>query len=98
MKVHPIFHVFLLKPYKESNIPGRTQPPPPCIEIHSLEEYEVEEVLDSQQRHGRLEYLIHWHSYDINECTWKPSTNLVNAPQKIHEFHRRYPDKSKSLI
>ena len=46
MKVYPIFHVSLLEPYKESNIPGRTQPAP-CIDIDSHEEYEVEEVLDS---------------------------------------------------
>jgi hypothetical protein len=45
MKVHPIFHVSLLEPYKESNIPRRTQP----LEIDNHEEHEVEEVLDSQQ-------------------------------------------------
>jgi hypothetical protein len=60
MKVHPIFHVFLLEPYKESNILDRTQPLPPCIEIDNHEEYEVEEVLDLRQRRGRLEYLFHW--------------------------------------
>jgi hypothetical protein len=86
MKVHPVFHVSLLESYKESNIPCRTQPPPPCIEIDSHEEYEVEEVLDSRQRYGRLEYLVHWHGYDINEHTWKLSTNLTNAPQKVQEF------------
>jgi hypothetical protein len=30
-----------------------------------------------------LEYLVHWLGYDINEQTWKPSTNLANAPQKV---------------
>jgi hypothetical protein len=35
-----------------------------------------------------LEYLVHWRGYDINERTWDPSTSLVNAPQKIQEFHR----------
>jgi hypothetical protein len=54
-----VFHVFLLEPYKESNISGRTQPPPPCMEIDNHEEYEVEEVLDSRQRRGRLKYLVH---------------------------------------
>jgi hypothetical protein len=54
MKVHPIFHVSFLEPYKESNIPNRTQLPPPCIEIDSHEEYEVEEVLGSRKRCGRL--------------------------------------------
>ena len=52
MKVHPVFHVSLLEPYKESNIPCRTQPPPSCIEIDNHEEYEEEEVLDSWQKHG----------------------------------------------
>jgi hypothetical protein len=69
MKVYLIFHVFLLEPYKKSNIPNRTQPPPPCIELDNLEKYEVEEVLDSRQRRGILEYLIHWRGYDINEHT-----------------------------
>jgi hypothetical protein len=59
MKVYPVFHVSLLKPYKESNIPSRAQLLPPCIEIDSHEEYEVDEVLDSRQRRDRLEYLIH---------------------------------------
>jgi hypothetical protein len=98
MKVHPVFYVSLLEPYKESNIPGRTQPPPPCIEIDSHEEYEVEKVLDLRQRRGRLEYLVHWRGYDINECIWEPSTNLTNAPQKVQKFHRRYPHMPKSLI
>jgi hypothetical protein len=45
--------------------------------------YEVEEVLDSQQKRGKLEYLVHWRGYDINKHTWKLSTNLANAPQKV---------------
>ena len=35
-----------IEPYKKSNIPDKTQPLPPCIEIDSHKEYEVEEVLD----------------------------------------------------
>jgi hypothetical protein len=47
MKVLLVFHVSFLKPYKESNIPGRTQPPSPYVEIDNYEEYVVEEMLDS---------------------------------------------------
>jgi hypothetical protein len=83
IKVHPVFHVSLLESYKELNIPGRIQPPPPCIKIDSHEEYEVEEVLDSRQRHGRLEYHVHWRGYNINERTWELLTNLANVPQKV---------------
>jgi hypothetical protein len=33
MKIHQIFHIFLLKPYKESAKLGRFHIPPPPIEI-----------------------------------------------------------------
>jgi hypothetical protein len=49
MKVYPVFQVFLLEPYNESNIPGQTQPLSSCVEIDKHEEYEVEEVLDLRQ-------------------------------------------------
>ena len=97
MKVHPVFHVSLLETYKELSIPGRIQPSPPCIEMDNHVEYEVEKVLDSRQRRGKLEYFIQWRGYDINERTWEPTENLVNAPQKVHEFHRRYPQKPKPI-
>ena len=69
MKVHPIFHVYLLEPYRESNFPGRVQCPPPSVEIENHEEYEVEKILDSRHKWGKLEYFVHWSDYDINERT-----------------------------
>jgi hypothetical protein len=32
----------------------------PCVEIDNHEEYVVKEVLDSWQKQGRLEFLVHW--------------------------------------
>ncbi len=95
MKIHPVFHVSLLETFRESSISGRIQPPPPVVEIDNHQEYEVEEILDSRLRRGRLEYFVHWRGYDINERTWEPSSNLINAPDKVREFHRRYPNKPK---
>jgi hypothetical protein len=48
MKIHPVFHVSLLEPYKESSISGRFQVPPPPVEIEEQEEFEVSEILDSR--------------------------------------------------
>jgi len=95
MKVHPVFHVSLLEPYRESVFPGRVQDPPPSIEIENHEEYEVEKILDSRRRRGNLEYFVHWSGYDINERTWEAAENLANAPEKVQEFHQRYPHKPK---
>jgi hypothetical protein len=41
MKIHPVFHVSLLEPYKESSIPGRFRVLPPPVEIEGQEEFEI---------------------------------------------------------
>jgi hypothetical protein len=33
MRIHPVFHGSLLEPYHANTIPGRTQPPPPPVEV-----------------------------------------------------------------
>jgi hypothetical protein len=48
MKIHPVFHVSLLEPYKESTIPGRLPAPPPPIEINREEEFEVSKIINSR--------------------------------------------------
>lgn len=95
MKIHPVFHTSLLELYRESDIPGRIQAPPPSIEMDDHQEYEVEEVLDSRIRRGQLEYLVHWQGYPISERTWEPTSNLSNAPLKVQDFHRQHPNKPK---
>ena len=96
MKIHPIFHVSLLEPYKDSTILGRLQAPPLPIEVDGAEEIEVLEILDSRINREKLEYLVHWKGYEVHERTWKPAANLKNAPEMIAEFHGEYPLKSKN--
>ena len=69
MKIHPIFHISLLEPYKDSTIPGRLQAPPPPIEVDGTEEFEVSEILDSRINRGKLEYLVHWQGYEVHKHT-----------------------------
>lgn len=97
MKIHPVFHVSLLEPFVESTIPGRILAPPPVIEVDGVEEYEVENILDSRLRRRRLEYLIDWKGYGASERTWEPSENLTNSTEIIKEFHIKYPNKPNKL-
>ncbi len=88
MKIHPVFHVSLLEPYKESTIPGRLPAPLPPIEINGEEEFEVFKIIDSRINRRRLKYLVHWQGYEISERTWELAANLANAPKMINKFHR----------
>jgi hypothetical protein len=51
MHIYPIFHVSLLEPYQEFQIPSQIPLPPLLIEIDHDMEYEVEEILDSCLQH-----------------------------------------------
>lgn len=77
MKVHPVFHVSLLKPYRSD---GRVQPPPPPIDTEDGLYYEVEKVLEHRDRkYGRTtrrEYLIKWEGYGHEHNTWQPESDL----------------------
>ena len=94
MKIHPVFHVVLLEPYKQSDIPGRTRPPPPPIRIEGEVEYEVEEILKSKidKRNGVLQYLVKWKGCPDTDNTWEPAINVKNAPKLVEQFHKHYPN------
>ena len=57
-RVHPVFHVSLLEPYRENVLPGRVQAPPPPVEVEGELEYEVAGILDSKIVRGSLKYLV----------------------------------------
>ena len=97
LKIHPVFHVNLLEPMAyDSPIPGHIIPEPPPVEIEGSPEWEVAEVLDSRHYRRQLQYLIRWEVYE--EPTWQPHFDLENAPERILDFHQRFPDKSGPVL
>lgn len=92
MRVHPVFHVSLLKPYLDPSIThtSRSIPQPEPIPTSQGVEYEVESILAKRERrygHGvRLEYLVKWKNMPESENSWEPLPNLTNALEAIQEF------------
>ena len=87
-RIHPVFHVSKLKPYKAS---GRVQPPPVPIEIEGELEYEVERILDKRitkrsRRHDSVEYLIKWLGYGHEHNSWESAKSVANAQELVQAF------------
>jgi hypothetical protein len=93
MRIHPVFHESLLTPYHANRIAGRTQTPPPAIEVEGEQEYEVEEILDSKIIRNKLRYLVSWTGYAPNDRTWEPAEHLENSPEITARYHARYPQR-----
>lgn len=85
MKIHPVFHVSLLKPASSDPLPGQVNPNPPPIEVDGEILWEVEEVLDSRRRYGKLEYLVKW--LGDYHPTWEPASNLTPMSDDLKKFH-----------
>ena len=96
MRIHPVFNVNLLHPAAQNPVPGQMVDPPPPVEIEGLEEWDVEDILDSRwERRGRggprLRYTVKWVGY--NDPTDEPADYLDHAREIITNFHHRYPNK-----
>jgi hypothetical protein len=79
MKIHPVFHVSLLKTFRSN---GSVQPPDPII-IDGEEEFEVERILDHRfVKRGRKdcpEYLVKWRHFGTEHNSWEPERSLSDT-------------------
>jgi len=93
-RIHPVFHVSLLDPYRPNSIEERRQATPRPLEILDGDlEYEVSEVLDSKIARGKLLYLVDWKGYSPEERTWEPAENVTHASEAVATYHSRYPNR-----
>jgi len=90
MRIHPVFHNSLLKPYKETmaHRPNFTCPPPEIVggkEGH----YEIEKILTFCPTRNRksTQYLVKWKGYPDSENSWLPAKELQSAHELLTQFH-----------
>jgi len=86
LRIHPVFHISLLKPHQTTDEFIRTTPPPPIININDHDEYEVETILDMKTVRKKRMFLIKWKGYPIYDATWEPENNLTNCHEMLEEF------------
>jgi hypothetical protein len=94
-KMHNVFHVSKLEPYRTSDKYPATAPPEP--EDDSGEPaYFVEKVVKVRwnKRKRALEYLVQWEGYEKDQATWEPYENLTVDDEPIfalEKFRRENP-------
>src|SRR6266404_6156736 len=93
-QIHPVFHVDLLTPYKETATYGSnyTRPPPDLID--GEEEYEVERIINSRQvgRGRQVQYLVKWKGYPDSDNQWVKWQDVANAPDLLAEYQQENSD------
>jgi len=87
LRIHLVVNVRRIVKYQEQ-VEGQKKIPLPPIEVAGEKEYEVEEILDRQERRGKTKYLVKWKGYTAEENTWEGLENLKNAMEKVEEFEK----------
>jgi Chromo (CHRromatin Organisation MOdifier) domain len=91
-KIHNVFHVSLLTPYKETEKhgPNFLEPPPDLID--GKEEWEVEEILGDRQYQHKKQYLVRWKGYAPAHDSWVDESEL-HAHDLIETYKRKNTKK-----
>jgi hypothetical protein len=98
-RMHPVFHVSLLKPY----IPGVDVEASGShiVDIESSEEepeYEVDKIMGKRlSRDKQVEYLILWKGYPESEATWE-SSDVVEDLKALDDFEEECQAEDKSRV
>ena len=90
LKLHPTFHVSLLKPYHHDPSSDRVQAKwnPPMIRVEF--EKEIASILQDRNmdnwKNKWTEYLIHWKGTPVSEESWEKGATLWQFEDQINEY------------
>uniref|UniRef100_A0A8C6Q666 Gypsy retrotransposon integrase-like protein 1 n=2 Tax=Nothobranchius TaxID=28779 RepID=A0A8C6Q666_NOTFU len=85
MRVHPVFHVSLIKPVLSSPLCPAPAPPPPARLVGGGLVYPVRRLLDVRPRGRGFQYLVDWEGYGPEDRSWVPRS-FITDPDLIRDF------------
>ena len=98
-KIHDVFHVDLLTPYRETDFHGANYDRLPPDLMGEEEQYEVEQVLDECIYGGwkKKQYLVKWKGYPDSDNQWLDAKDMENTQELIAEFHNSNSEHSSHI-
>ncbi|POM74119.1 Hypothetical protein PHPALM_8966 [Phytophthora palmivora] len=84
LKLHPVFHTSLLKPYRKD--PKRRQKVNKVVLTDGSEGQLVEAVIGHRKYKGKPQYKIWWLGESKKDATWEPVDNLKQIPGLINLY------------
>ena len=91
MRVHPTFHVSLLKPVTTCPLAPPPPPLPPPRIIDGLPAHTVHRIMGCRRVGRGLQFLVDWEGYGPEERSWVPQRNILD-PDLIRDFRRLHPE------
>ena len=90
-KIHDVFHVSRLKPWKDPEVCRRTARPLPA-ELRGETEYEIERIVDHDYKFGTQWYKVAWKGWsEVYDSTWEPRDELVkNARRLVSKYDEEH--------
>ncbi|GBG91988.1 hypothetical protein CBR_g54083 [Chara braunii] len=92
-RVHDVYHVSLLRPYRRPSerFAGRPYESPPPIMVDGHEEFVVSDIVSrrvTDDTPPRIEYLVRWKGYPDEEASWEPLEHLQHARMLVRTYDR----------
>ncbi len=84
LKIHPVFHVSLLKKYTGLNMEAD------AVEVDEEQEFEIDSIVGHAAKRGRMHFLVKWVGYDHSHNQYLPEEELINAPKILRNYKRRH--------
>ena len=98
MQIHPVVNVSRVKPYCD-RLEGQPshRPGPVNVTRDRDNKWEVDQIIDSQYKNKKLEFLVHWKGYDDMDRTWEPKRNLGNTKEALTDFYHANPAAPRAI-
>jgi hypothetical protein len=98
--LHSTFHASLLRPYHSPDpnlTPDRVlDRPGPVVTPDGAQEFLIDRIVDERRRGRRIEYLVLWQGWGLEDARWLPRAELEDC-EALDTWLSNHPVPAKSL-